>query len=86
MQREEKKAFGLVGTQIELNNSEMDTLVSLEKRVQECRDSFDTDKKQYLKADEYILLDCVLRVIIGDFANQTPNAFKDELSKAQQGN
>lgn len=76
MKREIKKAFGQVSTQNEYTNSEMDTLVQVRNRIHECIVSFNTKKPEFLVRDEYCMLQDIFDVIIGDYRNETENAFE----------
>lgn len=83
MKREEKKSFGLVGTQIELTNAEMDTLVRLQKRTNEVLESMAKPeaKINYFSRVNYEELEVVLKVLIGDYVNNTTNAFEEAFNK-----
>lgn len=83
MKREEKKSFGLVGTQIELTNAEMDTLVRFRKRIHDCIQSFSDKSPEYLCKDEYKMLQDVFDVLIGDYVNNTTNAFEEAFLKSE---
>lgn len=78
MKRENKKGFGLIGTQVEFTNSEMDTLVRLEARTSNCLKSFDTEKPEFFVKKDYRFLQKVLRIIIGEYVNNEENAFEDD--------
>lgn len=78
MKRENKKGFGLIGTQIEFNNPEMDTLVRLEKRITGCLKSFDTEKPEFFVKKDYVFLQKVFRIIIGEYVNVKENVFEDD--------
>jgi hypothetical protein len=83
MKREEKKSFGLVGTQIELTNAEMDTLVRLQIRTNGVLESMTKPeaKTEYFVQCDYQMLEVVLKVLIGDYVNNTTNAFEEAFLK-----
>lgn len=78
MKRENKKGFGLIGTQIEFNNPEMDTLVRLEKRTTNCLESFDSGSPEFFVKKDYRFIQKVLRIIIGEYKNTEENVFEDD--------
>lgn len=73
--------LGRVSTTHEYSNSEMDTIVHLKKRVDECVESFGSDKPQYLDKDEYKKLSKFFKVLVGDYVNDSENAFEEAFSQ-----
>ena len=73
--------LGRISTTHEYSNSEMDTIVRFKKRVDECIESFGSDKPQYLDKDEYKKLSKFFKVLVGNYVDEDENAFEEAFSQ-----